>query len=55
MTRESFESRALPLLYVMYHVIVVSPTRWAVFAAGSINVTSELKKVIVTDITLTIV
>lgn len=55
MTRESFESRALPLLYVMSHVIVVSPTRWAVFAAGSINVTSELKKVIVTDITLTIV
>lgn len=54
MTRESFESRALPLLYVMSHVIAVSPTRRAILA-GSINVTSELKKVIITDITLTIV
>lgn len=54
MTRESFESRVLPLLYVMPHVIAVSPTRGAIFA-GSINVTSELKKVIITDITLAIV
>ena len=51
LTRESFESRALPLLYVMSHVIAVSPTRRAIFA-GSLNVTSELKKVIITDITL---
>lgn len=51
MTRESFQSRVLPLLYVMSHVIAVSPTRRAIFA-GSINVTLELKKVIITDITL---
>ena len=54
MTRESFEPRTRPLLYVMSHVIVVSPTRRAILAE-SINVTSELKKVVITDITLTIV